>query len=215
MKKALILVDIQNDFCAGGALAVKDGETIIPLVNQLSHDKDYDLVVATQDFHPSNHKSFASVNHMEPFSETKRNGLDQVMWPDHCVQGTQGAEMHPDLDMSKVIKVFPKGTNPEIDSYSGFFDNDKKSSTGMGEWLKTQGITDVDVVGLALDYCVKATALDAKRLGFETSVIVNATKPVNMTPNDGEKAVEELRNANITIRLFAWQAWANSVIVPC
>ncbi|WP_374089674.1 bifunctional nicotinamidase/pyrazinamidase [Methylomicrobium lacus] len=199
MKKALILVDIQNDFCANGSLAVKDGETIISLVNMLSEDKKYDFVVATQDFHPSNHKSFASVNHKEPFSVIKLNGLDQVMWPDHCVQGTQGAEMHPDLDMSNVVKVFPKGTNPEIDSYSGFFDNDKKSSTGMDEWLKAQGVTHVDVVGLALDYCVKATALDAKRLGFETSVIVSATKPVNMTPNGGEKAIEDLRNANINI----------------
>jgi nicotinamidase/pyrazinamidase len=197
-KKALILVDIQNDFCSGGSLAVPQGEEIIPLVNQLQ--KKYDLVVATQDFHPQNHKSFASNNQGAKVGELRSlGGQVQVMWPNHCVQNTMGANFHPTLDISKVVKVFTKGENPEVDSYSGFFDNDKKSSTGLGEWLKGQGVTDVDVVGLALDYCVKATALDAQKLGFNTSVILSATRAVNLSPDDGAKAVEDLKSVGVKI----------------
>lgn len=198
MKTALILVDIQNDFCPGGNLAVKGGDDIIPLVNKIM-DK-YDIIVATQDWHPKSHKSFASNNEGKQIGELSTlNGLQQVMWPDHCIQNTEGAKIHKDLDMSKTIKIFQKGTNPEIDSYSGFFDNDKKSSTGMSEWLKEQGVDSVHIVGLALDYCVKATAEDAKRLGFKTSVIIEATRAVNISPDDGEKAIKSLKELGVAI----------------
>lgn len=196
--KALILVDIQNDFCPGGALAVRQGDKIIPLVNQLQ--KEFPLVVATQDFHPLNHKSFASNNPGTTVGEMgELNGLPQVMWPNHCVQGTSGAEFHPGLKLNSVRKIFKKGTNPEVDSYSGFFDNDQKTATGLGDYLKQAGVTEVTVVGLALDYCVKATALDARRLGFKTTVIISATKAVNLNPGDDQKAIKELQDAGVII----------------
>lgn len=198
--KALIVVDIQNDFCPGGALAVKDGDKIIPLVNKLMQDPQYDYIVATQDWHPVEHKSFASNNPGAKVGELgSLNGLPQVMWPNHCVQDTKGARFNPELYSQLFDKVFPKGENKEVDSYSGFFDNDKQSSTGLGEWLKLHGISEVHVVGLALDYCVKATALDAHSLGFKTSVILDATRSVNLAPKDGEKAVEELKSAGVDV----------------
>lgn len=187
MKKALIIVDVQNDFCEGGSLAVSNANEIIPIINKLSNDKQYSLIVATQDFHPKDHSSFKSNN-------------PKGIWPDHCVQGTFGADFHSELDQSTIVKIFPKGTNSEVDSYSGFFDNDHKSSTGMGEWLKSAGITHVDVVGLALDYCVKATAMDAKMLGFDVSVLVDATRAVNINPNDGERSAKELVSNRIEIK---------------
>lgn len=190
MKKALIIVDVQNDFCPGGALAVAQGDEVVDKINQLQ--KNYDLVVATKDWHPLNHKSFASNNNAAIGELKNLNGISQVMWPDHCVQGTFGAELHEKLHTWKIEKVFTKGENLEVDSYSGFFDNDKKTATGLGDFLKEQNITDVDVVGLALDYCVKATALDSKELGFNTRVILDATKAVNLNPEDGTKAVLEL-----------------------
>lgn len=198
--KALIVVDIQNDFCPGGALAVKDGDKIIPLVNKLMQDPQYDYIVATQDWHPLEHKSFASNNPGTKVGELgSLTGLPQVMWPNHCVQDTKGARFNPKLYSQLFDKVFPKGENKEVDSYSGFFDNDKQNSTGLGEWLKLHGVSEVDVVGLALDYCVKATALDAHGLGFKTTVILNATKSVNLDPKDGEKAVDELKKAGVAV----------------
>lgn len=196
--KALIVVDIQKDFCKGGSLAVPEGDAIVPKVNSLM--KDFKLVIATQDFHPKNHKSFASNNEGKKVGELgELNGQVQVMWPDHCVQGTEGVTFHNNLDRNLIPVVVQKGTNPEVDSYSGFFDNDKKSSTGLGEFLKQEGIKEVVVVGLALDYCVKATALDAKNLGFDTTIILDATKAVNLSPDDGIKAIEELKNAGVKV----------------
>ena len=188
MKKALIVVDVQNDFCPGGNLAVKDGDKIIPEVNKLINSDKFSLVVATQDFHPQDHSSFVSNN-------------PAGIWPDHCVQGTKGADFHPDLDTKKIKKVFPKGTNKEVDSYSGFLDNDKKSSTGLGEYLKAQGIEEVEVVGLALDYCVKATALDAVAAGLKTSVNLKATAAVNIKPEDGFKAIKELIENGVLVTM--------------
>lgn len=184
MKKVLIVVDIQKDFCPGGSLAVTKGDEIIDGVNQIM--PQYDLVVATQDYHPANHSSFKS---------NSKSGI----WVDHCVQGTEGAKFHPFLNTNQIDIVFPKGTNPQVDSYSGFFDNDKKSSTGLGEFLKKQGVTHVDVVGLALDYCVKATALDAHQLGFKTRVLANLTKAVNLSKDDDFKALDELHEAGVTL----------------
>ncbi|MDT7602209.1 MAG: nicotinamidase/pyrazinamidase [Acidobacteriota bacterium] len=176
---ALILVDIQNDFCPGGSLAVADGDKIVPVVNELQ--KHFSLVVATKDWHPPGHSSFAT------------------LWPPHCVQGTEGAEFVPALDTSRLAHVFLKGTDPAVDSYSGFFDNEHRRSTGLGEYLRAQGVTDVFVCGLATDYCVKFTALDALRLGFQTSVVANACRGVEVTAGDSARAVEEMRAAGAQI----------------
>lgn len=197
-KKALILVDIQNDFCPGGALAVRDGDAIIPLVNRLQ--PGYDVVAATQDWHPASHKSFAS-NHpgKKPGDMGELGGQPQVMWPDHCVQGTAGAEFHPLLDMSLVKAVFRKGMDPEVDSYSGLYDNGRKHTTGLAAWLRGLGVTEVDVVGLATDYCVKWTALDAHAEGFATRVIEDATRGVELAPGDVARALDELRAAGVEV----------------
>lgn len=198
MSNALILVDIQNDFMPTGALPVKEGDHIVSLVNTLQ--PQFDLVVATQDFHPADHGSFASQHEgKNPGELIQLDGLPQLLWPDHCVQGTQGAQFHDDLDMSRVAKVFPKGTNVNIDSYSGFFDNGHRQATGMGEYLKAQGIEKVYVVGLATDYCVRFTALDAHDLGFDTYVIADACRAVNINPNDERDVLDELRDHGVHV----------------
>lgn len=190
--RALILVDIQNDFVAGGSLEVPFGEQIVPLVNDLS--AHFDLVVATQDWHPQEHKSFASNHtHKKPFDRVKLGGLDQVLWPDHCVQGSHGAEFHPDLDLNRVETIFRKGMNPEIDSYSGFYDNGHKKSTGLAGYLRERGVKDVYVCGLAGDYCVYYTAKDALKEGFSTCIIEDATRSINN--DDFEKAKQDIRSA--------------------
>lgn len=197
---ALILVDIQNDFLPGGALAVKQGDEVIPVANALQ--KHFDLVVATQDYHPRNHFSFAA-NHpgKQPGDHIELKGLDQVLWPVHCVQGSQGAEFAKALDMGKVEKVFKKGTDPEIDSYSGFYDNGHLKATGLGDYLKQKGVGRVIIVGLAADYCVKFTALDAKNLGFDTIVVQDGTRAVNLQEGDFERAMDELRSKGVKISI--------------
>lgn len=194
--KALILVDIQNDFLPKGALAVPDGDKIIPIVNRLQ--TMFPLVVATQDWHPSNHGSFAA-NHpgRSAFEQIQLNGLPQTLWPVHCVQNTRGAELAPGLNRERITKIFPKGTDAGIDSYSGLFDNGHRKSTGLGDWLKTQGVTDVFVCGLATDYCVKFTALDAAQMGFKTSFIADASRGVNLQPNDVTNAIGEMNHVGI------------------
>lgn len=195
---ALIIVDVQNDFIPGGALAVKDGDQVVPLINGLQ--RKFSHVLATQDFHPVDHGSFAA-NHpgKVPGELIELAGLTQILWPVHCVQGTWGADFHPDLETKSWESIFQKGKNPEVDSYSGFYDNAKRGDTGLGNYLKSKGIEQVFVCGLALDYCVKFTALDAKDLGFDTALIVDATRAVNLSPTDGEKAIAEMKNAGITI----------------
>lgn len=177
--KALLLIDIQNDFLPGGSLAVPEGDKIIPLVNAL-HEK-FDFVVATQDWHPSSHKSFAS-NHAgkNPFNQIDLGGLPQVLWPDHCVQGTHGAELAAAVNWNRTEAIFRKGTNPELDSYSGFYDNGHRKGTGLANYLKGRGVTDVYIAGLAGDYCVYFTAKDALEEGFTTYLIEDATRPINM-----------------------------------
>jgi len=196
--KALILVDIQNDFVTGGALAVPEGEKIIPIVNQLlSH---FDLIVATQDFHPADHGSFAANHEGKNIGEvTDLNGLDQILWPVHCVQNTAGAEFVSSLNMDKVIKIFPKGTDKGIDSYSGFYDNGHKKATGLADYLNEKGVTEVYVTGLATDYCVKFTALDALKCGFKTYLVADATKGVNLQPGDVENAIDEMKEAGVEV----------------
>jgi nicotinamidase/pyrazinamidase len=175
---ALITVDVQNDFLPGGALAVKDGFDIIPVINSIQ--TKFDLVVATQDWHPAEHKSFAS-NHPDkkPFDEIDLDGLPQVLWPDHCVQETTGAEFSDQLDSKRIEAIFRKGMDKNIDSYSGFFDNGKRKSTGLAPYLKGRDVTSVFVAGLAADFCVYFTAMDALESGFETSIITDATKAID------------------------------------
>jgi nicotinamidase/pyrazinamidase len=194
--KALILVDLQNDFLPGGTLAVPHGDVVIPLANQLQ--PAFRLIVATQDWHPPNHHSFAA-NYpgRKPGDVIKLRGRPQILWPVHCVQNTRGAQLTPGLMLQRVNKVFRKGTDLEIDSYSGFFDNDHQRATGLGEYLQDKKVTDVFVMGLATDYCVKFTALDAVALGFKTFLIEDACRGVNLKPDDTTHAIQELQQAGV------------------
>lgn len=176
--KALLLIDIQNDFLPGGALAVPKGDEIIPLINQIQNN--FDLVVVTQDWHPQNHKSFASQHEgKKVFEEISLQGLPQVLWPDHCVQGTEGAALAKAIDWKKPEAIFRKGTNPGIDSYSGFYDNGHLKSTGLADYLKGRKVDEVYVAGLAGDYCVYLTAKDALQEGFATYIIEDATRSIS------------------------------------
>ncbi len=196
--KALILVDIQNDFLLGGALAVPDGDKVISVVNEIQ--TVFPLVVATQDWHPENHGSFAaSQPGRKVFEQIDLNGLPQTLWPVHCVQNRKGAELAAPLNRERIAKVFQKGTDAGIDSYSGLFDNGHRKSTGLGESLKAQGVTEVFVCGLATDYCVKFTTLDAVQLGFKTHLVEDASRGVNLSPDDVKNAVEEMKRAGIAI----------------
>jgi nicotinamidase/pyrazinamidase len=198
MTRALILVDLQYDFCPGGALAVTHGDETIAVANKLM--PSFSTIVATQDWHPANHASFAVNNPGTNIGQViELDGAPQVMWPAHCVQGTRGAELHEGLELPRITRVFRKGTDSAIDSYSGFFDNGHKKSTGMGEWMKEQGIDDVVVVGLATDYCVKFTALDARGLGMKVTLVTDGCRGVNLAPGDSAKAIEDMRASGVTI----------------
>lgn len=190
--KALIIVDVQYDFLPGGALAVDKGDEVIPVINSIQ-DK-FDLVVATQDWHPQNHGSFAS-NHegKNPFDMGTLSGEDQVMWPDHCVQGSLDAEISNLLEVNAVEAIFRKGTDAGIDSYSGFFDNGHKKSTGLSDYLKGRKVSDVYVSGLAADYCVYFTAKDALSEGFNAYLIEDATRALD------QNKFEELKKEFITL----------------
>lgn len=195
-ESALILVDIQNDFCPGGALEVPKGDEVVPVANRVQ--EKFDLVVATQDWHPPDHGSFASQHEgKEPGQVIDFHGLEQVLWPDHCVQGSKGAELHPDLDHRKVAAIFRKGTDPAIDSYSGFHDNGHRKSTGLAGYLRDLGVKTVYLVGLAADVCVKFTGLDARREGFETYLLLDGTRGVELREGDVDRAVAEMRQAGV------------------
>jgi nicotinamidase/pyrazinamidase len=195
---ALIIVDVQNDFCPGGALAVPKGDKIIPTINKLSNK--FERVIGTQDWHPENHMSFA-VNHpgKKDFDVIDYNGTKQVLWPPHCVSGTYGAEFHPDLAMKNIGLILRKGSNPEIDSYSAFRENDKETLTGLQGYLKTLGIKETYLCGLALDYCVFYSAMDAKELGFVTFVIIDATKGIDSPKGNIEKSLTTMKEKGIEI----------------
>ncbi|MBN2164011.1 MAG: bifunctional nicotinamidase/pyrazinamidase [Pontiellaceae bacterium] len=193
---ALIIVDVQNDFIPGGALAVAGGNEIVPVINQLM--EQCDLVVATQDWHPEGHGSFAQ-RPEDIGMVVDLNGLDQVLWPVHCVQETFGAEFVDGLNIERFDTVFRKGTDPGIDSYSGLFDNGKRKATGLDQYLRDQQVDEAFVVGLATDYCVKFTALDLVDMGLRTTLIVDACRGVNLTPGDVDRAVAEMRDAGIAI----------------
>ncbi|MDR7128151.1 nicotinamidase/pyrazinamidase [Algoriphagus sp. 4150] len=192
----LLIVDVQNDFLPGGALAVNRGDEVVPVINTLQ--EKFDFIVATQDFHPADHGSFAA-NHSgkNPGELIELDGLTQILWPVHCVQGSEGAEFHEDLNPIKWKAIFQKGRNPAIDSYSGFFDNARKGDTGLADFLQNEGIMNVFVTGLAQDYCVKFTALDSVSLGFHTYLITDATRAVNLNPKDGEAALAEMQSAGV------------------
>lgn len=196
--KALILVDLQNDFMPGGALAVAEGDAVVAVANRLI--PRFELVVATQDWHPADHGSFAA-NHggRRPGEVIDLNGLEQVLWPVHCVQGSAGAAFHADLDVDGLTKIFPKGQDKAVDSYSGFFDNGKRRATGLGDYLKARGVDEVFVMGLATDYCVKFTALDAVALGLKTSLVADGCRAVNLQAEDGAAAIAEMAAAGIEI----------------
>lgn len=199
--RALILVDLQNDFMPGGALAVAEGDVVVPLANRLI--PQFDEVVATQDWHPAGHGSFASSHiGMTPGDVIDLDGLSQVMWPDHCVQGTRGAEFVDGLD-TEGVTVFRKGTDPGIDSYSGFFDNGHRKATGLGDYLKERGVDEVFVLGVATDYCVRFTALDAAELGFQVTLIEDACRGVELAPGDVEGAIDAMRAAGVRMTTSA------------
>jgi len=177
--QALIVIDVQNDFCPGGTLAVAGGDEIVPLINRLI--ARFDHVVLTQDWHPAGHSSFASVHPgAEPFSMVEMPYGPQTLWPDHCVQGTPGAEFHPGLEWTKAELVVRKGFRNAIDSYSAFFENDHITPTGLGGYLKERGIGRVTLAGLATDFCVGFSALDAARLGFEVDVVMEASRAIDL-----------------------------------
>jgi nicotinamidase/pyrazinamidase len=196
--RALILKDLQYDFCPGGALAVANGDETIAIANRVM--PHFSTIVVTQDWHPADHKCFAVNNPgTKPGDVIEINGLSQVMWPVHCVQDTPGAEIHGGLDRAKVVDVFKKGTDPDYDSYSAFFDNGRKKATGLADYLIQRWIKQVYVMGLATDYCVKNTALDAISLGFEVFVIEDGCRAVELKPGDGEAAIDEMRAAGVHI----------------
>jgi nicotinamidase/pyrazinamidase len=193
--KALLVVDMQNDFCPGGALPVPEGDAVVPVINQLS--RYFENLVLTQDWHPAGHWSFASAHPgKQPFETIQLSYGEQVLWPDHCVQGTPGAAFHPGLDTTRAQLIIRKGFRKEIDSYSAFYENDKKTTTGLAGYLRERGITTLYVVGLAADFCVKWSALDARRLGFEVYVVTDATRGIDANGSLA-RAWEELKAAGV------------------
>ena len=192
--KALILVDLQNDFMPGGALAVPHGNEVVPLADELQ--QRFDLVVATKDWHPSDHGSFAA-NHpgKKPGDRIILDGIEQILWPVHCVQNTSGADFAPLFQTDRIAHVFHKGTERNIDSYSTFFDNAHRRHTGLARYLEKRGIHDVYLMGLALDYCVKYSTLDARYLGLNTYVIVDGCRGIELEPGDIDRALDEMKQA--------------------
>ena len=196
MTHALLVIDVQNDFCPGGALAVPDGDAIVPGINALM--ADFDAVILTKDWHPAGHSSFASSHDAAPMSLTQMPYGPQVLWPDHCVQGSRGANFHPDLRTDRAEMIIRKGFNPAIDSYSAFFDNDHTTPTGLEGYLRTRGITQVTLVGLATDFCVNYSAVDAAKLGFEVAVRMDLCRAIDF---DGSLAAarDEMAAAGVVL----------------
>jgi len=195
--KTLLIIDVQNDFCPGGALAVPGGDTIIPVINSLI--PGFNAVIQTQDWHPEGHHSFASSHEgKDPYDTVEMDYGDQVLWPDHCVQGTRGAEFHPDLNTTKTEVIIRKGFRKEIDSYSTFYENDQKTPTGLTGYLRERGISEIYVAGLATDFCVKWSVIDGLKEEFTVHVIEDAVKGIDM---DGsvEQAWKEMKDAGAEI----------------
>lgn len=196
--RALLLIDLQNDFLPGGSLAVPDGNRVIPVANQAMESAE--LVVATQDWHPADHGSFASQHDGVSIGDSfSLDGLPQIAWPDHCVQGSVGAEFADALNQSCLDHVTQKGTDRMIDSYSGFFDNEHRRATDLHDYLQSAGIDELTVMGLATDYCVKFTVLDALQLGYRTRVLLAGCRGVNLNAGEVDRAIEHMRAAGATI----------------
>ena len=193
----LLVIDVQNDFCPGGALAVPEGDAIVPVINRLA--RDFTHVVLTQDWHPPGHASFASTHPgRQPFEAIELPYGTQILWPDHCVQGTPGAAFHPDLDIPHAELVLRKGYHPAIDSYSAFQENDRKTATGLAAYLRERGFARVTLCGLATDFCVFFSAIDAAKAGFATTVVLDACRGID---RDGSiaRALDEMRAAGVTL----------------
>ncbi len=196
MNKALLVVDVQNDFYPGGALAVPNADKINSKISSLMESGRYKTIVGTQDWHPKNHKSFASNHNMKPFTEFKAEGLGPVLWPDHCVQGTEGAEFHSDINTERFNLILRKGYNYKIDSYSAFQENDG-TELGLDSYLKGLGIKEVYIVGLALDVCVKYTAQDAVKNGFDTTIILPGSQTIEEEPDKLQAIIDEMKEKGI------------------
>lgn len=189
--KTLIITDVQNDFLPGGALGIAGADAIVSVINEMI--PQFDHVFATQDWHPPHHVSFASTHHKKVGEVIEIDGIQQILWPDHCIQNTSGAAFSPHLHSHLIEKVFHKGTDPHIDSYSTFFDNARKRHTGLARHLEKLQIKDLYFVGLATDYCVLYSVLDALELGFNATVVKKACRAINLRPQDEEKALEKMR----------------------
>ncbi|CNB29877.1 bifunctional nicotinamidase/pyrazinamidase [Yersinia similis] len=201
MKTALLLIDLQNDFCPGGALAVSEGNEVISVANRMIEAcvaKNIP-VIASQDWHPIEHRSFAVNSNAEPGTVGELEGLVQVWWPVHCVQEQPGAALHPQLKQSAITAIFRKGQDPDIDSYSTFFDNGRRAKTSLDSWLQHHGINHLYVMGLATDYCVKYSVLDALALGYQTTVISDGCRGVNLQPEDSQQAFDAMSDAGANL----------------
>jgi len=196
--KALIIVDLQNDFIPGGALPVRHSDEVIPLANELQ--RRFELVLATQDWHPPDHGSFAA-NHpgKKPGDRIMLDGIEQILWPVHCVQNTRGAEFASTFDTSRIARIFHKGIEPRIDSYSTFFDNAHRRETGLSDYLKERSIKDIYLMGLALDYCVKYSVLDSRQLGLNTHVILDGCRGIGLELGDLDRALDEMKHAGAVL----------------
>jgi nicotinamidase/pyrazinamidase len=197
--KTLIITDVQNDFLPGGALGIAKADEIIPVINALI--PTFDHVIATQDWHPPHHISFASTHHKKVGERIFIDGIEQILWPDHCIQHTKGAELSSLLKTESIAKVFHKGTDPKIDSYSAFFDNARRRHTGLESYLRKNHLTDLFFVGLATDYCVLYSVLDALELGFNVTVIAAGCRPVNLKEGDGERALQIMRSKGAHLKV--------------
>jgi len=196
--RALLIIDVQNDFCPGGSLEVEQGDEVVTVINGLL--PRFPLVVATQDWHPPDHVSFASSHPgHKPLDVVRAGGVEQVLWPDHCVRGTHGAELHPRLDSAGVGLLLRKGMRTSLDSYSAFFENDRKTDTGLQHYLKGLSVREVVVCGLATDYCVLASAMDARRLGFEVALVSDACRGVDFPRGSIAKALESMQKAGVRV----------------
>ncbi len=196
-KNCLIITDIQNDFCPGGALAVSEGDKIIPIVNRMA--SKFDKVVATQDWHSPGHISFASTHRKQPYEIMTIDGIQQVMWPDHCVAGSFGADFHRDLDLREVDLIIRKGNDLNIDSYSTFLENDKKTLTGLHFYLQGFEIKDLYFCGLATDYCVFSSVMDAVEMGFHASVILDACRGVDVPAGNVTATLQRMKERGVRI----------------
>jgi nicotinamidase/pyrazinamidase len=196
--RALLLIDLQNDFMPGGLLPVARADEVVAVANTIM--PRFDVVIATQDWHPSGHASFASSHPgCEPGDEAEVGGVAQKLWPDHCVQQTPGASFHSALDVAGIMHVVQKGTDPAIDSYSGFFDNGHLKDTGLAAYLSAQAVSALWIAGVATDYCVKYTALDARAVGYPTALVLDACRGANLSPGDVDAAISEMRFAGCEI----------------